>query len=409
MAKRLRLYDTLSGTLREFEPADREVKLYVCGVTPYDTAHLGHAFTYVAFDVLVRFLGYHGYGVRYVQNITDVDDPLFAKARELGMPYEELATLETARYLEDMRSLHVLPADLYPRASGETSEMIRMAETLVDSGHAYAVDGRVYYRVASDRRYGELSKLDRTAMLNLARERGGDPDDHRKEDPLDFLLWRPSGGDEFHVQSIWGEGLPGWHLECSAMSLKYLGAPIDIHGGGTDLIYPHHESEIAQSETSTHVRPFARFWMHTAMVYMDGQKMSKSLGNMVFARDLIQSHGADAVRVYVSSCHYRSELHWNEEAFLSAAARAGLLREALQVRSEGEIAFMPAGFRERFEDRMNDDLHTPGALDVLTELAATIRDIASLNQDVRPAQALLRELGGILGLTFEDPSLHAPS
>jgi L-cysteine:1D-myo-inositol 2-amino-2-deoxy-alpha-D-glucopyranoside ligase len=402
MANGLRLHDTLSGTLRNFEPAGRDVKLYVCGVTPYDTAHLGHAFTYVAFDVLVRYLRYQGYGVRYVQNITDVDDPLFEKARQLGVPYGELAARETERYLEDMRALNVLPADLYPRASSEITEMIRIAQTLVDNGHAYAVDGRVYFRIASDPHYGELSKLDRTEMLRIARDSGGDPDDGRKEDPLDFLLWRPSGGDEFHAKSKWGEGLPGWHLECSAMSLKYLGAPIDIHGGGTDLIFPHHESEIAQSETSTDVRPFSRFWMHTALVYMDGEKMSKSLGNMVFARDLMNGPGADAVRVYVSSCHYRSELHWNLEAFHSAAAKAALLQQATQVRSEGEVTFIPAGFRGRFVDRMNDDLDTPGALNVLAELAATIREISSRNEDARPAQGLLRELGQILGLTLGD-------
>jgi L-cysteine:1D-myo-inositol 2-amino-2-deoxy-alpha-D-glucopyranoside ligase len=403
MANGFRLYDTLSETVRDFEPLKGEVKLYVCGVTPYDTAHLGHAFTYVAFDVLVRHLRSRGYNVQYVQNITDVDDPLFAKARQLGEPYEELALREIQHYLEDMRALNVLPADRYPRASGETSEMIGMAQTLVDQGHAYAVDGHVYFRIASDARYGALSKLDRAEMLELARDRGGDPDDPRKEDPLDFLLWRPSGADEFHVGSSWGEGLPGWHLECSAMSLKYLGIPIDIHGGGTDLIYPHHESEIAQSETSTGVRPFARHWMHTAMVYMDGEKMSKSLGNMVFARDLIESHGADAVRVYVSSCHYRSELHWHKEAFLAAARRVEQLREAVYLQGGAGSPYNPAGFRERFEDRLDDDLDTPGALGVLNELATSIRLAVSRNEDVRSAQQLVRELGGILGLAFQDP------
>src|SRR5579859_4018249 len=246
MTNGLRLHDTLSGTIQDFTPGGNEVKLYVCGVTPYDTAHLGHGFTYVAFDTLVRYLRFLGYRVRYVQNITDVDDPLFEKARQLGISYQELAARETARYMEDMRALNVLPADLYPQASDEIPEMIRMAERLIDNGHAYVVDGRVYFRVSSDPNYGELSKLDRRTMLEFARERGGDPDDHRKEDPLDFLLWRPSGSDEFHADSRWGEGLPGWHLECSAMSLKYLGSPIDIHGGGSDLIFPHHESEIAQ-------------------------------------------------------------------------------------------------------------------------------------------------------------------
>lgn len=401
MANGLRLYDTLSGTVRDFTPEGTDVKLYVCGVTPYDTAHLGHAFTYVAFDTVIRHLVFLGYRVRYVQNITDVDDPLFEKARQLGVPHQELAARETARYMEDMRALNVLPAELYPRASDEIPDMIRMAEALIDNGSAYVVDGRVYFRVASDPDYGELSKLDRSSMLELARERGGDPDDPRKEDPLDFLLWRPSGSDEFHAESPWGEGLPGWHLECSAMSLKYLGSPIDIHGGGSDLIFPHHESEIAQSESSSQVRPFVRTWMHTAMVYMDGEKMSKSLGNMVFVSDLIQRESADAVRIYVSSCHYRSELHWSEHAFREAAARAELLREALTLRRAGEGALITSGYRERFVERMNDDLDTPAALDVLSELADAIQDAALNHRDVEPAQELLRELGSVLGLTFE--------
>lgn len=401
MAIGLQLYDTLSGTQREFTPAGDEVKLYVCGVTPYDTAHLGHAFTYVAFDVLVRYLKYQGHAVRYVQNITDVDDPLFEKAHQLGVSYSELARRETERYLADMDALNVLPADVYPRASREIPDMIHIARNLIDRGHAYAVDGRVYFRVSSDPRYGELSKLDRAKMLELARERGGDPDDHRKTDSLDFLLWRPSHGDEFHAYSEWGEGLPGWHLECTAMALKYLGAPIDIHGGGVDLIFPHHESEIAQSETSNDVRPFARFWMHTAMVYMDGEKMSKSLGNMVFARDLMNSHGADAVRVYVTGCHYRSELHWDSKAFEAAAARAGDLQAAIQAVSGGESTLTTPGYRQRFVERMNDDLDTPGALDVLDKLAILIRAASQARQNVTAAQQLLRELGDILGLRFD--------
>ncbi len=401
MANGLRLHDTLSGTIQDFRPGGNEVKLYVCGVTPYDTAHLGHGFTYAAFDTLVRYLGFLGYGVRYVQNITDVDDPLFEKARQLGISYQELAERETARYLHDMQALNVLPADIYPRASDEISEMVRMAEALVESGHAYAVDGRVYFRVASDPQYGELSKLDRHEMLRLARDRGGDPDDPRKEDPLDFLLWRPAGSDEFRAESKWGEGLPGWHLECSAMSLKYLGSPIDIHGGGSDLIFPHHESEIAQSEANIDVRPFARLWMHTGMVYMDGRKMSKSLGNMVFVRDLIRSKGADAVRIYVSSCHYRSELHWNEQAFQAAADRAEVLRAALQAQGSSDVTLETNEYRSRFLDRMNDDLDTPEALGVLMELAAIIQDESLRGGNAKPAQELMRELGGILGLTFQ--------
>lgn len=407
MSTELCLFDTLSGTIRPFRPTQSEVKLYVCGVTPYDTAHLGHAFTYVAFDVLVRYLSYLGHGVRYVQNVTDVDDPLFEKARQLGVPYTDLAARETQRYLSDMHDLNVREADVYPRASAEIPDMLGIVQTLVQREDAYVVDGRVYFRVASDPHYGELSKLDRPAMLALARERGGDPDDPQKEDALDFLLWRPSREDEFHAFSPWGEGLPGWHLECSAMALKYLGAPIDIHGGGSDLVFPHHEGEIAQSEGATGLRPFGRFWMHTAMVYMDGEKMSKSLGNMVFVRDLVREHGSDAVRIYVSSCHYRSELHWDRDEFERACVRARTLQAAIDCPSRGVDRIELDGVRERFTARLSDDLDTPGALAVLSSLATTIESGSNAGQDVRPAQMLLRELGDLLGLRFS-PQVSAP-
>jgi L-cysteine:1D-myo-inositol 2-amino-2-deoxy-alpha-D-glucopyranoside ligase len=405
MPPALRLFDTLSGTVRPFEPSEPEVTLYVCGVTPYDTTHLGHVFTFGAFDVLIRYLRYLGYRVRYIQNITDVDDPLFAKARELGESYRDLAAQQTEQYFADMQALNILPAERYPRASEEIPGMIAMAETLVAGGQAYAVDGHVYFSVASDPEYGSLSKLSRPEMIDLARERGGDPDDARRRDPLDFLLWRPAQGDEPRTSSPWGEGLPGWHLECSVMSLKYLGAPIDIHGGGIDLVFPHHESEIAQSESATGTRPFVRHWMHTAMVYLGGEKMSKSLGNMVFARDLVKDPGPDAVRLYLAGTHYRSELEYDEAALREAAAVARDLAVVAALppavvapdvpRAE---ALDPAPFRARFEERMSDDLDTPGAIALLRELAAAIGDRRSAGGDTSRAQQLLRELAGILGL-----------
>ncbi len=409
MIDRLRLHDSLSSTVREFVPAGPEVKLYVCGVTPYDTTHLGHAFTYISFDVLVRYLEFLGFSVRYIQNVTDVDDPLFAKARELRVPYEELAARETQRYLEDMAALNVRPAAFFPRASSEIESMVDIARTLVKQGAAYDVEGHVYFRIKSDPRYGELSKYDREAMLETARERGGDPDDPRKEDPLDFLLWRPSGQGEPEFESPWGPGLPGWHLECSAISLKYLGAPLDIHGGGADLLYPHHESEIAESEAASGVRPFARFWMHTAMVFMGGEKMSKSLGNMVFARDLVRSHGANSVRLYVSSVHYRSELHWDPADLEIAAFKASKLQEAAVLETSGRgTALNPERYRERFAACMNDDLNTPGAVSVLLELGEAIRDTHANGGNITEARAVLRSLGGILGLQLVPPIGSSP-
>jgi L-cysteine:1D-myo-inositol 2-amino-2-deoxy-alpha-D-glucopyranoside ligase len=397
----LRLYDTLSSSIRAFAPTGSEVRLYVCGVTPYDTAHLGHAFTYVAFDVLVRYLTFLGYRVDYVQNVTDVDDPLFVKARQLGMPYDELAAQETERFLRDMAALNVLPAGNYPRASRELPAMIHMAEALVESGHAYLRDGRVYFGVANDATYGELSKWNRATMIEVARDRGGDPDDPRKDDPLDFLLWRPSQDDEPAFDSPWGPGLPGWHLECSAMSLKYLGVPLDIHGGGEDLIFPHHENEIAQSETAAGIRPLARHWMHTAMVYMDGEKMSKSLGNMVFARDLIDQFGSDAVRVYLSSVHYRSHLHWNLEDMEASAATAKTLLEAASLASgSGRPMDGVDEFCTRFTACLNDDLDTPRALGCLIDFASRLRSASAAGEHIEEGRQALLQCGGILGLTL---------
>lgn len=402
----LRLYDTLSDTIRDFQPAGPRVKLYVCGLTPYDATHLGHAFTFVSFDVLIRYLRFLGHEVRYVQNVTDVDDPLFEKARQLGVSHWDLAAAETEQYLADMRGLNVLPPAEYPHASSEIPEMIELVQRLFETGHAYQVDEYVYFSIATDPEYGKLSKLDRETMLSLARERGGDPDDPRRRDPLDFVLWRPSRPDEPKAPSPWGEGLPGWHLECSTMSLKYLGEPLDIHGGGADLIFPHHENEIAQSEGATGAQPFARFWMHTGMVYLGGEKMSKSLGNMVFVRDLLPVYGSDAVRLYLSGCHYRAELQHDPALLDEAVGLARHLTEATSLPSGASAADVdPALYQDRFTERMNDDLDTPGAIGALRELGDAIRAAYSDGRDVGSAQRTLRELGGLLGLRLDSGPL----
>jgi L-cysteine:1D-myo-inositol 2-amino-2-deoxy-alpha-D-glucopyranoside ligase len=300
-----------------------------------------------------------------------------------------------------MRALNVLPPDAFPRASGEIDEMIALIQRLFEMGHAYQVDDWVYFSVASDPEYGELSKADRETMIELARERGGDPDDPRRRDPLDFVLWRPSSEDEPRTPSPWGEGLPGWHLECSAMSLKYLGAPLDIHGGGSDLIFPHHENEIAQSEGATGVNPFARFWVHTGMVYLGPEKMSKSLGNMVFVRDLLATYSGDAIRLYLSRCHYRAELHYDERELVRAAELARYLAGAATSSAAGSDSGIDVKtYRARFEARMSDDLDTPGAIEALRQLADEIHAARAENHDAGEAQGLLRELGGVLGLTL---------
>ena len=395
----LRLYDTLSNAIQSFKPAGSPVKLYVCGVTPYDTTHLGHAFTFGSFDVLIRYLQYLGHPVRYIQNVTDVDDPLFEKARQIGESHWDLAAEQTERYHADMQALNVLPAEVYPRASGEIPEMIEIVERLVAGGHAYVVDGHVYFSVRSDPGYGRLSKYDREEMIEIARERGGDPDDPLRRDPLDFLLWRPARPDEPKASSPWGEGLPGWHLECSAMALKYLGAPLDIHGGGMDLVFPHHESEIAQSEGFTGRQPFSRFWVHVGMVRYQGEKMSKSLGNLVFLRDVLHTQSADALRLYLLSHHYREPFEYLESGPVEFELLVVLLRQVVMLRGgEGE-PFDLGDLQSRFLAAVGDDLNTPAAIDILREMAAALVAAAERGQEIETARKQLREVGSILGLT----------
>jgi L-cysteine:1D-myo-inositol 2-amino-2-deoxy-alpha-D-glucopyranoside ligase len=398
----LRLYNTLSNDKEVFQPGGPEVKVYVCGITPYDATHLGHAFMAVSFDVLIRYLQFLDHDVRYVQNVTDVDDPLFERAQQLGISYQDLAAGETEQYLADMRGLNVLPPDIYPRASAEIPKMIEIVSDLFETGHAYAVDGHVYFSIATDPGYGKLAKQGRRTMIELARQRGGDPDDPLRHDALDFVLWRPAKPGEPSVESPWGEGLPGWHLECSAMSLKYLGAPLDIHGGGSDLIFPHHENEIAQSEGATGVQPFVRFWIHNGMVYMDGEKMSKSLGNMVFVRDLLPIYGSDAIRLYLSSCHYRADLQYDAAQLQAAAGVAHELTAAATLSPvSASVRLDPNPWRDRFLERMSDDLDTPGSIGILRDLAGAIQTAHREGRDVGQAQHLLRELGGILGLRLQ--------
>ena len=278
MGGAMRLFELLTGAVQSFAPADGQtVRLYVCGITPYDTTHIGHAFTYLTFDVLNRLCQHVGWNVRYVQNVTDVDDDIMRRARDTGEHWQRLGARHTSQFQEDLAALAVLPPDVYPRASDEIPAILDLIGTLMTSGCAYARKGAVFFRVAADPTYGQFARLTRDELVTLSAERGADPSDPRKEDPLDFVLWQPSEPDEPWWDSPWGAGRPGWHIECSAMATHHLGPQLDVHGGGGDLIFPHHESEIAQSECATGVRPFARFWVHVAMVRYAGEKMSKSL------------------------------------------------------------------------------------------------------------------------------------
>ncbi len=362
----MRLYNTLSRETEPFAP-DGDVRLYVCGVTPYDTTHLGHARTYLVFDVLVRHLRASGHTVRYVQNVTDVDDSILAKAKEAGEDYKALGERYAAIYFDDVRELNMLAADAYPRATEGIEEMVEAVRGLVDAGHAYAADGDVFLRVAAAEGYGKLSRLQRERMLEIeATQDGTTVDDPRKEDPLDILLWRGSAEGEPAWEGPWGPGRPGWHIECSTLAQIYLGSTIDIHGGGTDLVFPHHEAEIAQAELASGESPFARFWVHTGMVTLHGEKMSKSDGNMVFVRDLLEEHSADAVRLYLLRTPYRESLDFDPDALERAGRDAATIAEAA---AEAGPAATVGEAGAAVIEALDDDLDTPRAVDALVELA----------------------------------------
>ena len=378
----MRLYDTARREVVDFSPGD-EVKMYVCGVTPYDATHLGHAFTFVSYDVLIRRLLDTGRSVKCVRNVTDVDDPLFAKARELGIHYLDLAAREEQRLEDDLRAMNFVPMHSTPRASSAISDIRGFIGMVLDRGFAYEAGGSVYFDVARFNEFGSLSHYDRTKMLMLARERGGNVDDPNKRDPLDFVLWQPSAADEPSWDTIWGAGRPGWHIECSALALRELGTTIDLHGGGTDLIYPHHECERAQSEAATG-QPFVRHWMHVAMVWMDGYKMSKSRGNLVFVDQLRKRYDPRAIRLGLIVNHYRTEWEWDEGLIDRATERLGKWAAA-SVDSEQANSRANQGGRQVLDTvrhHLDDDLDTPAAV-------AAIDAAAAGGADVRAAAALL--------------------
>jgi L-cysteine:1D-myo-inositol 2-amino-2-deoxy-alpha-D-glucopyranoside ligase len=354
---------------------DRRVTLYVCGITPYDAAHVGHAFTYVAFDTLARFLRARGHEVVYCQNVTDVDDDVLRRAAANGEDYLELGRRETAAYLRAMDALNVVRPDFFPRATEEIPAMLELAGRLVDGGHAYEVDGTLFFDVTTYPGFGELSGLDPGTQRELLAERGGDPGDPRKRNPLDFIVWQRSQPGEPWWESPWGRGRPGWHLECSAMARRHLGVTIDLHGGGADLLYPHHESERAQSE-SAYRAPFARRWLHTGMVRYQGEKMSKSLGNLVFPRDLYRDHEPAAVRLALLAHHWRSEWEWDPAELKEAAERLSAWRQACgQPPAPGSAVGYPP-VRGPRQPGVEGEARVPGAVD--TALAADLDTPAAL-------------------------------
>ena len=405
----MKIYNTLSREKEEFVPQGDEVTMYVCGVNPYSDAHIGHAMSYIFFDVVRRYLGFRGHRVRHVQNITDIEDNIIATANRLGISVPELTQKYTARYDEDMEALNVLRADEYPRAMGEIEKIIEVVQGLVDKDFAYAAGGSVYFRVRKVPDYGKLSHRRLEAMESSEGAIGS----VEKEDAMDFALWKAAKPDEPSWDSPWGKGRPGWHIECSAMSLKYLGETIDIHGGGQDLIFPHHENEIAQSESFTGKKPFVRYWLHNGMVQLREEKMSKSLGNLITIREALGKYSPDAIRIFVLSSHYRSPLTYSEEALEAAQEGAERL---VRVLSRDE----PAGgsgealdaevYRDRFIEAMDDDFGTPQALGILFDLARAINQAGDTGLGFHDAKGILSQLArDVLGLILRDVFIVPPT
>ena len=389
----LRVYNTLSGKKEEFRPVNEgRVGIYICGPTVYDSAHLGHARAAVVFDVIVRYLRYRGVNVNYVRNITDVDDKIIKRANEEGVAPKEISERYTREYEEDMASLGVLPPDVAPKVTEHIQDIQDLVRRLVDQGRAYIVDGDVYFAIEQFPGYGKLSKRDKEMMIAGARVEV----DPKKHDPLDFALWKAAKPGEPSWPSPWGEGRPGWHIECSAMSMRYLGDTLDIHGGGKDLIFPHHENEIAQSEGATG-RPFARYWLHNGFVNINAEKMSKSLGNILTIRNMVSNYHPEVIRHFLLSAHYRSPLDYNDDALaeserslerfyssmrdaetLSGGERSSRRWRDKQVKGERSGIKGELHLRERFIEVMDDDFNTAAAIGHVFE---TVREINRLTAE----------------------------
>jgi cysteinyl-tRNA synthetase len=395
----MKITNTLSGIKEEFIPQGDEVKMYVCGITPQSEAHIGHAMSYINFDAIRRYLKFRGYKVKCVQNFTDIDDKIINKAAVLGVSISELGEKNMADFMSDMDALNVSRMDLYPRATQEVPKIIEIVKGLVDKGFAYPAEGSVYFRVTKLENYGKLAHRTLDQMMAGARIEPGD----EKENPMDFVLWKAAKPGEPSWDSPWGKGRPGWHIECSAMSLKYLGDTLDIHGGGQDLIFPHHENEIAQSESFTGKKPFVKYWMHNGLLRLGEEKMSKSIGNIISIKEALARFSSDAIRIFILGSHYRSPLTYSPEALEAAEKGAGRLRQALEASTSGgkSTGLDVAGVRRRFTDAMDDDFNTPQALAVLFDLTRELNRLRDEGEDISQAQALLKELSEVLGLTLK--------
>lgn len=402
----MRVFNTLTGRKEDFQPRGEVVTMYVCGITAYDESHIGHAMAYIVFDMIKRYLEFKGYEVKHVQNVTDVDDKIIERANRLGIPPLELAGKYVDRYFANMDALNIRRADVYPKATEEIPKVIEIVQGLVAKGYAYESEGSVYFRVRNSPDYGKLSRRNLSDMISQAS-----PYEEKKEYPLDFALWKASKPGEPFWESPWGRGRPGWHMECSAMVLKHLGDSIDIHGGGQDLIFPHHENEIAQSEGFTGQVPFARYWLHNGLMQLDKQKMSKSIGNLVSVQDALNRFSSDAIRLFILGSHYRNPLTYSEQALEASERGAERLRWALthQAGARENVGTLSAEpLAQRFVEAMDDDFNTAQAIAVLFELAKEINRGAEQGVNVTEAQHTLLKLAGILGLTLKEKTQLAP-
>jgi cysteinyl-tRNA synthetase len=404
----MKIHNDLTAKKDEFVPLGETVKMYVCGVTPYDNSHFGHAMSYVFFDVIRRYIKFRGYALKYVQNVTDIEDKIITRANQRGITTTELAEKYTASYLADMDALNVIRPDIMPRATEEIPKIIEVIQGLIEKGFAYqAADGSVYFRVTRVPDYGKLSRRTLDSMLAGARVEIGE----KKENPMDFALWKASKPDEPAWDSPWGKGRPGWHIECTAMSMKYLGEQIDIHGGGQDLIFPHHENEIAQSESFSGKKPFAKYWLHNGFLQIGEEKMSKSLGNMLTIKEVLAKHSPAAVRVFILSSHYRSPLSFTWDGLEGAEKGAERLARAAHRDDSGTGEVMNAeSYRQQFIEAMDDDFNTAKALGILFDLARDINAEADSGHNIATAKQTLQELAGdIMGLTLPAAETKAES
>lgn len=389
----MKLHNSYTNTVDDFTPiVDNKVKMYVCGPTVYDFAHLGHARCYITWDVLYRYLKFKGYDVTYCRNVTDVDDKILKKAEKEGKTPEEVSQYWYKQFANSMQALNTLKPDIEPFATKTLGEMISIVKDLINKGYAYEANGDVYFRVKKFSKYGYLSKQPIDQLESGARIEVGD----FKEDPLDFALWKKD--EKFGYKSPWGVGRPGWHIECSAMSRKYLGKTIDIHAGGADLIFPHHENEIAQSECANDCK-FVNYWLHNGFVTINKEKMSKSLGNFLTIDELLKKYDSNTIRFFILTNHYRMPVEFSDEALTSAQAGVKRMLNAKQTKINEDLDITQTEEYKQFVEAMDDDLNTSKALAVLFDLTN------KANKEDKDAFTILYKLASTLGFTFDKPTL----